>query len=149
MRGTRQLLWGAAACATIIGLSVILLSMRYAAVRLDALRRQPAQASAEEAMRRLLLRDFPGGRVQIVGVGKEVPGVHFVVARVWPAVTDPRAGGDNGGRREVGWHFARMDHGWVYLPEDEIAAPFFGIGKTLLEWLPRDRRAPAGPGTTR
>jgi hypothetical protein len=148
MRVTRQLLWGAAACSALVGMSVILLSMRYAAGRLDALRQQPAHASAEEAMRRLLLRDFPGGRVQIVGVGK-MPGVHFVVARVWPAATDPRTGGENGGRREVGWHFTRMEHGWVYLPEDDVTAPFFGIGKTLLEWLPRSRRAPAGSGATR
>jgi hypothetical protein len=140
MRPTRQLLWAVAICVVIVGAASILLAMRYAAGKLDRLRQQPAYASAEEAMRQGVLRDYPGGRVHIVGGGEEVPGVAFIVARVWPAATDSRARGENGGRREIGWHFTHMEHGWVYLPGDDLTAPVFAVGKLLIDSLPGTRR---------
>jgi hypothetical protein len=150
MRVSRQLFWGIAVCAVLVGGSLLLLSMRYAAGKLDRLRHQPAYASAEGGIRDILLRRFPGGRVEIVGAGNEAPGMRFVVARVWPAHTDPRASGKDGGREEVGWSFLRMEHGWVWMRgEDELSAPVIALGKMLIDWLPGGSRMRPASGMPR
>jgi hypothetical protein len=137
MRSARQVILGIGACAVLWAVTFALVSMRYAAYKLDRLRGEPGYASAEEAMRQMLLRDVPGGRVRIVGVGKDGPGLRYVVAGAWPAETDPRARTANGGYREVGWFFLRMEQGWVYLPEGDVTGPVVAVGKALIDLMPR------------
>jgi hypothetical protein len=114
-----------------------LVSMCDAAQKLGTLRGEPGCSTAEEAMRQMLLRDMQGGRVRIVGVGKDGPGLRYVVAGAWPAETDPRARTANGGYREVGLFFLRMEQGWVYLPEGDVTGPVVAVGKALIDLMSR------------
>lgn len=126
-----------ACCAVILAVVLSLVSMRYAAGKLESLRSKPGYVSAEQAMREMLLRDHWGGTVEIVAGGNDGPGLRYVVARVWPVKA---AGGADGKPREVGSYFLRMDQGWVYLPEDELSGPVVAVGKALLDHLFRSAR---------
>ena len=141
MRATRQVLVGVVICACLAVAVMLLGSIRYAAGRLGALARQPAYASAEDGMRATMLREFPGGRVQIIGAGNDLPGLQYVGARAWPASSDARSRGENGGRVERGSYFLRMDHGWVLAGEGELGGPFLALGKILIEGWPRNGKA--------
>jgi hypothetical protein len=136
MRSKRQVIMVLGACAVLLAVTFALVSMRYAAHKLDRLRGEPGYSSAEEAMRQMLLRDVPGGRVRIVGVGKDGPGLRYVVAGAWPAETNPRAHGKPR-LPEVGWFFLRMEQGWVYLPEGDVTGPVVAVGKALIDLMSR------------
>jgi hypothetical protein len=142
----RQVILAVAGCVVILAVGLSVVSMRYAAQKLEPLREKPGYASAEEAMRQLLLRGYPGGRVEIVGAGNDAPGLRYVVARVWPARTGLAAGSQRKGPKEAGCYFLRMDQGWVYLPEDDLTGPIIAVGKALLDRLPGAARLPRGPG---
>jgi len=145
MKTTRHALAAAAGCATILAVASLFVAMRHTADRLESLRGKEGYASAEEAMRTLLLREHPGGRVELVASGNDAPGLRFVVARVWPAVSAGAASVPPGRPREVGWYFLRMDQGWVHLPDDELTGPVVAVGKVLLEWLGGRSQAPKNP----
>jgi hypothetical protein len=135
MRSARQVILGLGACAVLLVVTSALVSMRYAAYKLDHLRGQQGCSSAEEAMRQMLLREMPRGRVRIVGVGKDGPGLRYVVAGAWPAATDPRSRTASGGYRETGRFFLRMEQGWVYLPEGDVTGPVVAVGKALIDLM--------------
>jgi hypothetical protein len=109
-----------------------ILSMRYAAGRLETLRRDAGHSSAETAMRELMAASYPGARVEIVGSGSEGPGLRYVVAEVRPAETSGNPARD---RIEEGCYFLRVEQGWVHLSADEFSGPAMAVGKVLLDHL--------------
>jgi len=131
----RQVWVAAVGCVVILAVVLSLASMWYATGRLDALRGEPGYESAERAMREMLLRDCPGGTVEIVGSGTDGPGLRYVVGRVRSAAATE---GADGKPREIGTYFLRMERGWVHLPADEFSGPAAAVGKALLECLPHE-----------
>jgi len=137
VKTARQVALAVACCAVVLAIVIAILSMRYAAGRLESIRSSPGYASAETAMHDLMIRNDQAARIEIVGAGNDGPGLRYVVARVWP----PRVpGGPEPNPREVGCYFLRMEHGWVHLPADEINGPVVAVGKLLLDHLPWNER---------
>jgi hypothetical protein len=96
-------------------------------------------------MQDLMARSRPGARVELVGEGREGPGLRYVVARVWPAGA---SGGAEGSPHEKGSCFLRMEQGWVYLAADEFTGPSVALGRLLLDRLPESDRVREGPDWT-
>jgi hypothetical protein len=136
MRIAKHVGIAAAGCALLLLGAGGLLSMRYAAGRLDAVRGRRGSPTAEAGMRTALLDRYPGAEVQIVGSGNDAPGLRFVVARFRLPASGEGANASPGQPwQEAGWYFLKMDQGWVYIDEDELGGPALAVGKWLLDRL--------------
>ncbi len=132
MKTGRQVALAVLSCTGLLAAAAAILSMRYAAGSLETLGNAEGYASAETAMRQLMATNYPGARVEIVGSGREGPGLRYVVAHIWPAKTGERPAGDE---LEDGRYFLRMERGWVHLSADEFSGPAVAIGQVLLDHL--------------
>jgi hypothetical protein len=117
----------------LVGLTLTL-SMWHTAATLADLRTRPGHVSAEAAMHDLMGRTSRGGRVEILSVGDDGPGLRYVVARVWAPATAANAA-PSGRPREVGSYFLRMEQGWVHVPGEELNGLVVALGKALLDGL--------------
>jgi len=121
MSRRRKLLLSVAIVVLVVGFILTSIGV-YSGRQLRILRGQAVYATPEDGMQELIANHYSGvERVDLVHASESIfADLWFVEAHVWATSRTDGKGFSSRGYDNPGWHFLRVQNGWVFVPESRF-----------------------------